>query len=371
MTTLTVWPRSFERYAISYNTRSTRHAKFSARDNLPVFASNNSSRDQGLGVETYGDLLGRSPAMKHLFEQLRRLEKSRANLMISGESGTGKELIARAVHAHSPLRHGPLVTVNCGALERQLVRSELFGHERGAFTGAVRRHVGAFEAAHGGTLFLDEVGELPRDVQPVLLRALEVRKIVPVGSVDERPIDVRLITASHRDLSTAVSEGNFREDLMYRIRVVELAVPPLRQRLEDIAPLVQAFAQAQGMPCLPTEAMDAFTKHHWPGNVRELRNAVEAFLAIGALPQSAAPPHDTALGAALTQFINPKQTYADQKDELLRRFTRAYVERVLESTAGNQTEAAHIAGLERSYFGRLLSKLGVRRAAEVTVEKSS
>jgi two-component system, NtrC family, nitrogen regulation response regulator GlnG len=312
-------------------------------------------------VDRYGDICGVSGAMRLLFDQLVRLEGSNVNLVVAGESGTGKELVARAVHEHSALRRGPFVVVNCGALDRQLVRSELFGHQKGAFTGAVRRHVGAFEAANGGSLFLDEIGELPLDVQPVLLRALEQRRITPVGSHDEVPVEVRLIAASHRDLASEVQRGAFREDLFYRVQVVRLLLPPLRERLEDVPVLAQAFARSHGVASLPEEFTRALACHHWPGNVRELRNAVEAYLALGVLPTApdAGKSHDIDL--ALSRFVNPEQTYAAQKDEILQRFTRAYLERLLEATGGNQSRAARQSGLERSYLGKLLGRLGLRR----------
>jgi transcriptional regulator with GAF, ATPase, and Fis domain len=309
----------------------------------------------------YGNLLGASPAMRELFTKLVRLEGSKVNLLVSGESGTGKELIARAVHEHSPVRNGPFVAVNCGALDRQLARSELFGHRRGAFTGAIRAEIGAFEAAEGGTLFLDEIGELPLNVQPVLLRALELRRITPVGSSEERPVDVRLICATNRELGAEVRAGNFREDLFYRIFVVELELPPLRQRREDIAVIATEFARRQGLLALPPDVLEALGRHDWPGNVRELRNAVEAYTAIGAMPRPSAQCQGQELDAALAEFIDPKLPYAEQKGEIVRRFTRAYLDRLMQSTAGNQSEAARLSGLERSYLGKLIEKLGLRR----------
>lgn len=311
-------------------------------------------------AERYGDLWGVSPSMRRLFDQLVRLEGSNVNLLVSGESGTGKELIARALHEHSALREGPFVVVNCGALDRQLVRSELFGHHRGAFTGAVRRHVGAFEAANGGTLFLDEIAELSLEIQPMLLRALEQRKITPVGSHQEVSVQVRLIAATHRDLLAEVRSGTFREDLFYRVQVVRLEVPPLRERLEDVAVLARAFAKRQGAE-LPEDFIEALRRHHWPGNVRELRNAVEAYLALGVLPRTGDAGHRQGIDLALSQFVDPQQPYAAQKDELMQRFTRVYLERLLQATGGNQSEAARQSGLERSYLGKLIGRLGLRR----------
>jgi len=312
-------------------------------------------------AERYGELSGMSPVMRRLFAQLVRLQGSKVNLLIHGESGTGKELIARAVHEHSALRDGPFVVVNCGALDRQLVRSELFGHQRGAFTGAVRRHVGAFEAAEGGTLFLDEVGELSPEVQPVLLRVLEQRSITPLGSHDELPVQVRVIAATHRDLAARVRVGEFREDLFYRIQVVRLEVPALRDRLEDVPVLANAFARRQGGPQLPEDVIEELQRHHWPGNVRELRNAVEAYLALGVMPATQDSGACPGFEAALAHFVNPEQTYAAQKEELLQHFTRAYLERLLRVTGGNQSQAARQSGLERSYLGKLIGKLGLRR----------
>ena len=311
----------------------------------------------------YGALLGASPAMRELFAKLVRLEGSKVNLMICGESGTGKELIAQAIHDHSLVKDGPFVAVNCGALDRELARSELFGHQRGAFTGAVRAEVGAFEAADGGTLFLDEIGEVPLNVQPVLLRALELRKITPVGSSEERPVDVRLICATNRDLLAEVRAGNFREDLFYRVHVVELQVPPLRERREDIALIAAEFARRHGLRGLPPDLLEAFSQHDWPGNVRELRNALDAYVALGEIPRPLARPaqaHD--LDAALASFFDPKLPYAEQKDEIVRRFTRAYLQQLMRATSGNQSEASRLSGLERSYLGKLLEKMGLRRA---------
>jgi DNA-binding NtrC family response regulator len=309
--------------------------------------------------DRYGDLIGVSPKMRQLFSQLLRLEGSKVNLLIVGETGTGKELVARALHEHSPARNGPLVTVNCAALDRSLVRSELFGHQKGSFTGATQQHAGAFAAADGGTLFLDEIGELPAEVQPVLLRALELRKIVPVGSHSERAVDVRLVAATHRNLRAEVDAGRFREDLYYRVQVVRLDIPALRERSEDIPVLAEFMARRQGAS-LPADFVEALSRHRWPGNVRELRNAVEAYLAVGAVPREGAV-EARAIDAALVEFIDPTQTYADQKNEVLQRFTRAYLERLLEQTAGNQSEAARLSGLERSYLGKLVAKLGLRR----------
>jgi DNA-binding NtrC family response regulator len=311
-------------------------------------------------LSRYGDLIGVSARMRKLFSQLVRLEGSKVNLLIAGESGTGKELIARAVHEHSAVHQGPFIVVNCGALDRQLVRSELFGHQRGAFTGAVSRHVGAFEAASGGTLFLDEIGELPLDVQPMLLRALEARKITPVGSHAEVPSDVRLIAATHRDLAAEVRAGAFRDDLFYRVQVVRLEVPPLRERLEDVPAIASELARRQGVPSLPDDFIDALGRHTWPGNVRELRNAVEAYLALGEPPMMTPSCDRGDIEVALARFVDPAKSYADQKQELMQHFTRAYLTELMQRTGGNQSQAARLSGLERTYIGRLIARLGLR-----------
>ncbi len=308
----------------------------------------------------YGCLLGRSRAMRGLFEQLRLLEGSKVNLLVTGESGTGKELLSRAVHEHSTVRGGPLITVNCGALDRHFVRSELFGHERGAFTGAIARRVGAFEAADGGTLFLDEIGELPLSVQPVLLRALETRRIAPLGVQEERPVDVRLIAATHRDLSALVQSGQFREDLFYRVQVIKLALPPLRERPEDIPVMARAMARRLGVVSLPADFEEALLRHHWPGNVRELKNAVEAFVALGLMPGVSARRRHDVLDAAFSEFVDLTRSYSDQKAELLDRFSRVYFQRVLDTTGGNQSKAALVSGVERSHLSKLVAKFGIR-----------
>lgn len=329
--------------------------EFEYRASLPA----DYGADGGI-VESYGDLVGSALPMRTLFRQLTMLERSTVNVLIRGDSGTGKELVARAIHEHSRLREGPMVTVNCATLEPNLARSELFGHERGAFTGAEKRRVGAFRSAERGTLFLDEVAELSLQVQPLLLRALEAGHVAPVGACREELASVRLIAASHRDLAREVREGRFREDLFYRIRVVQLELPPLKNRAEDIALLAQRFAAKHGPTPLPTDFIEVLKKHHWPGNARELRNAVEAYLALGSTPdtdsRSATSPEP-----ALASFVDASVPYAQQKEELLRLFTRAYLQRLLEITGGNQSEAARRSGLQRTYLVKLLGKLGLRK----------
>jgi DNA-binding NtrC family response regulator len=295
--------------------------------------------------------------MRRLFGLLRRLEGSLVNVLIQGESGTGKELVARALHEGSLVSEGPFVALNCGALDAGLARSELFGHRKGAFTGAIQASIGAFEAAHGGTLFLDEIGELSLEIQPSLLRVLESRSIVRVGEHQPRPISVRLIAATHKDLNAEAQAGRFRKDLLYRLNVVRLLVPPLRQRREDIEGLAQHFATQAGIYPLSVETIAALRTLPWEGNVRELRNAIEAFAAIGALPA----PEDGEQDLAIERHIDIHAPYAENKERLLEKFTQAYLEMLLAKTGGNRTEAARIAGLERTYLSRLLCKLGYNK----------
>lgn len=309
-------------------------------------------------ADNYRGMLGRSVIMLKLFAILRRLEGSLVNVLVEGESGTGKELVARAIHQGSSVASGQLVTVNCGALDRELVKSELFGHRKGAFTGANESRAGAFELADGGTLFLDEVGELPLDVQPVLLRVLEAREVTRVGENVAKPVRVRVIAATNRNLDQARANGTFREDLFYRLAVVRLELPRLAQRRRDIPLLARQFALSAGATQLPDEFLASLEAHDWPGNARELRNAVEAFLAIGMLPEPAPSP---ALSGALDSWLNPALPYARQKDALVATFTRQYLEKLLEHTGGNQSEAARISGLERSYLGKLATKMGIKR----------
>ncbi len=305
----------------------------------------------------YRGLYGASAAMRKLFGILSRLEGSLVSVLIEGESGVGKDLIARAIHEGSQIQQGPLVVVNCGAIARELVLSELFGHRKGSFTGASENRTGAFEAADSGTLFLDEIGELPLDVQPVLLRALESGEVRRVGETEARKVKVRVVAATNRDVDEDVRTGRFREDLFYRLAVVRLAVPALRERPEDVELLANRFASSIGLPPLPLEMLERLKRHSFPGNVRELRNAIQAYGALGVLPEAVRSADQ--LGAALRAFIDPTKPFAEQKEQLLHHFTRTYLEMVLAKTSGNQSEAARVSGLDRSYIGKLVGKLGV------------
>jgi DNA-binding NtrC family response regulator len=306
-------------------------------------------------------LLGVSPPMRRLFAVLSRLRGSLVNVLIEGESGSGKELIAHAIHQGSAAFDGPLIIINCGAVARELVLSTLFGHKRGAFTGAHTDRVGAFEAAHGGTLFLDEIGELPLDAQPALLRALEASEVQPVGDTQARRVKVRILAATNRDLEHEIRQGRFREDLYYRFAVVKIVVPPLRDRPEDIPLLARHFAVRAGLPELPDDVIALLAAHSWPGNARELRNAVEAFIAIGTLPADSRAS-DGELEAVVRRLVDVRRPYAELKEAFLQRFTKTYLEMLLAETRANQSEAARVSGLDRGHLGRMLARYGVTKS---------
>jgi DNA-binding NtrC family response regulator len=303
----------------------------------------------------YRGILGRSSGMRRLFGLLERLEGSRASVLVEGESGVGKELVARAIHAGSDLKNGPWFALNCGALPRDLVASELFGHRRGAFTGATDARRGAFECADGGTLFLDEVGELPLELQPMLLRALEAEEIRPIGAEQPKRVKVRVIAATNRDLKRAVEEGSFREDLYYRLAVVRLRIPPLRERRDDITDLAQHFATGAGANELPSNVLEELKRRRWGGNVRELKNVVHAWAALGVLSPEESPER-LSLDLSLQQLIRLEAPYSELKDELIERFTRLYLSELLAHTKNNLSAAARLAGLDRGHLRRLTER---------------
>ncbi|MBX3248862.1 MAG: sigma 54-dependent Fis family transcriptional regulator [Myxococcales bacterium] len=329
--------------------------------------------DAGLGsVDVFGGeelegLRGRSPAMRRLMAQAAKVARTDASVLIVGESGVGKEVVARAIQRLSSRATSPYEIVDCGSLAPNLVASELFGHERGAFTGADRRHVGAFERAHGGTLFLDEVGELPAELQPTLLGALERRRFRRVGGREELAVDVRVLSATNRDLRAEVNSNAFRLDLYYRLAVVVLVVPPLRERPEDVPMLLEHFARELGHdgpiePLFPAETIRELQRWRWPGNVRELRNYVEATLAMGEAPSVVGRGEDGAAPSGTEGSFEPflGQPYKDARGAVLDAFERRYLPELLSRCEGNVSEAARVARMDRSYLFALLRKHGLR-----------
>jgi DNA-binding NtrC family response regulator len=300
-------------------------------------------------------ILGRSPILQQTLGQAARVAGHRdVTVLIGGETGTGKELLARAIHYHSPRATAPFVEINCAAIPAALLESELFGHEKGAFTGAVAAKPGLFELAHGGSLFLDEVGHLPLELQPKLLRALEGRTIRRVGAQSTREVDVRVIGATHVDLAAAVAKGDFREDLYYRLNVVALTLPPLRHRGDDIELLAEIFVARLStslglpVPAVTPEVRGALRAHRWPGNVRELRNAIERALVLS-------PPgilRADELGLAPGEGASNDGPIPFPTD--LQTLLRAAAQAMLQLTGGNKSEAARRLGTSRSRLQRLL-----------------
>ena len=330
-----------------------------------------------LGLE---NIIGRSATMGQVFELLKKAARSEANILVRGESGTGKELIARAIHANSPRAPKAFIPVDCASLPENLLESELFGHEKGAFTGAVRAKPGLMEVADGGTLFLDEIGELPVELQSKFLRALQERQIRRVGGTALVDVDVRVVSATNRDIRDAIVKGTFREELYYRVNVIEIRLPPLRERTGDIPLLVQAFLRRYGQgrvqACAP-DALAALEAYRWPGNVRELQNVIERACALadgdrlrlGDLPDyvlggtagavtatgSAAAPEVDAQLAGTTEL-----GLKDAKDRWMAVLEAAYLRRLLERHDGNISAAAKAAGIDRKTFHRLVTKHGIR-----------
>jgi len=307
----------------------------------------------------FRNLVGKSPVMRQLYDLLERVSPTGSPILILGESGTGKELVARAIHHGSPRAARPFVAVNCAAIPEALLESELFGHVRGAFTGATSAASGLFVEADGGTLFLDEIGDLPLPLQAKLLRALESGAVRPVGGAAERKVDVRIVAATHHDLAKAVQEKRFREDLYYRLHVIPVRLPPLRARREDVPLLVEHFVRrfAERHPDQPRreispEAMRRLMDHPWPGNVRELENAVERLLVLARGKRLDLRDVAQILPEPLPESMAP---FAAEILPL-RLMTRRYVEWVLAQAAGNKVRAAQLLGIDASTIYRMLSR---------------
>jgi transcriptional regulator with GAF, ATPase, and Fis domain len=317
-------------------------------------------------TDRFGDVLGRAPRMRELFADLERIAPSEVTLLIEGETGTGKDLIAESVHAQSQRASGPFVVFDCGAVAPTMVESELFGHERGAFTGAHGTHTGVFEQADGGTLFIDEIGELPLELQPKLLRALEKREIRRIGGRGTLGVDVRILAATNRNLRSEIQQGRFRQDLYFRLATTHVSVPPLRDRMEDLELLVELFLGLERPPKqlsdVPAHVWEMFKNHRWPGNVRELRNAVQRLAVTPDRPLHVDHTQDSpASGGAARSWLRDGSVVPLRvaRREAGDEFERAYLEFVLQRSGGNVTRGAALAEVSRQMMQKLMRKHGM------------
>ncbi|MGZ3438717.1 MAG: sigma 54-interacting transcriptional regulator [Polyangia bacterium] len=322
--------------------------------------------------DRFGALLGPSLKMREVFAVLELVAQSDVAVLVEGETGTGKELCAEAIRSAGPRAKGPFVVCDLAGISRSLIESELFGHVRGAFTGADRDREGAFVQAHGGTIFIDEIGELELDMQPRLLRALESRKVKPVGAAQYRDVDVRVIAATNRDLREEVKAGRFRDDLYHRLAVVRVTLPPLRERKEDVGPLVQYFLEGKDVE-VPPETMGLFTEYDWPGNVRELKNVIDRGLSLmgqnrvllpSLLGLDAMPPGISASGSGQQWPSLGPEGFREAKERLIASWERDYVTQLLRRAGGNVSKAAREGGLDRVYLHRLIKKYGIATVDE-------
>jgi len=340
--------------------------------------------------DAFGDIVGKALRMREIYGILEKVAPTEATVVIEGETGTGKEVVARTIHARSAREKFPFVVVDCGAVPENLIESELFGHEKGSFTGAIATRQGLFQLANGGTLFLDEIGELSLELQPKLLRALERREVRPVGANRTERVDVRVLAATHRDLEEMVRQGKFREDLFYRLSVVRIFVPPLRERKEDIPILAKHFLRTarfnrdpEGNPKvkgLSREALDSLVAYHWPGNVRELLNVIEracSFADQETIQPEDLPDHISGTGVVVRRVTpdapttptqvdrQAERTFKDAKEEWVASFERDYIVALLRRNQGNISHAAKEADIDRKYFRKLMKKY------EITADEST
>jgi two-component system nitrogen regulation response regulator GlnG len=326
-------------------------------------------------------LVGSSQALLDIYKTVGKVAPRNVPVLITGESGTGKELVARALHAASPRAEGPFIAVNAAAIPRELLESELFGHERGAFTGATSSRAGRFRDASGGTLFLDEIGDMPIDLQAKLLRVLQSGEVIPVGGRDPEVVDVRILAATHRDLDERVREGEFREDLLYRLRVVPMSIPPLRERAEDIRTLALYFVDryapelAEGPVSLPNQTIERLECHDWPGNVRELENAIKRalvlstsdllapeefeFLARKVGVSDSGHSLEDQIKRDVETILDTPHEVTDAYQQIQTRVERVLLGTVLEKTAGNQIKAAAILGINRNTLRKKITELDI------------
>ena len=322
--------------------------------------------------EQLGPMIGRSTQMREIFGLIERIAPTDATVLIEGETGTGKDLIARTLHQLSRRHQGPFIVVDCGAVAGTLIESELFGHEKGSFTGAIATRQGAFEMASGGTVFLDELGELSLDLQPKLLRVIEQRELRRVGGSRTLKVDLRILAATRKDLRNEVEKGKFREDLYFRLNVVPIVAPSLRERREDIPLLVDLFirqlagpaSDGAGARALSEQTLAALMGHDWPGNVRELRNVIERALALGSEPGAlVAPLGDRPVTGggrtAIPVEFAPGLPFRDEKERWNEQFERRYLTWLLRRAEGNISKAARDADMDRKYLHKLLKKYGI------------
>ncbi len=321
--------------------------------------------------EALGEMVGKSSAMREIFGLVEKIAPTDATVLIEGETGTGKDMIARTLHQLSPRGDKPFIVVDCGAVAGTLIESELFGHEKGAFTGAVNARQGAFELASGGTVFLDELGELSLDLQPKLLRVLEQREFRRVGGAKTLKVDLRVIAATRKDLRSEVEKGKFREDLYFRLNVVPITAPALRERREDIPLLIDSIMRKlspEGVTALAESTRAALMAHDWPGNVRELRNVIERALALGGDPGMLVAPLGNDAGPAkgiqLRDAVEfePGESFRDTKEKWNELFERRYLAWLIKRAEGNISKAARDADMDRKYLHKLLRKYGISAA---------
>jgi DNA-binding NtrC family response regulator len=352
-------PKPFDNDEIRLVVRRALERTRLARENRELRAR--IERDFGMG-----NLVGRGAAMRQVFETIRKVAETDLTVLVRGESGTGKELVAQALHEASARRNGAFVAVNCAAISRELVESELFGHEKGAFTGADARRIGRFESAHGGTIFLDEIGDMAPDTQAKVLRVLEERTFERVGGAKPIQVDVRVVAATHRDLEKDVAARRFREDLYYRLKVVEIALPALRERPEDLPALAERFlaelAGRLGRPQkrLGPEALGALARHAWPGNVRELRNALEQAAVLASGDEIEAGDLRLGAPAAGAAAASGALPFADAKRVAVEGFERDFLLRALRANAGNVSRTAEAIGMVRQSLQQKIRELGLR-----------
>jgi DNA-binding NtrC family response regulator len=349
-----------------------RRAREQTPQTAPASAPTPSAQEPRRRGRPIAAIIGSHPDMVELFKLVSRVAGTKSSVMIIGESGTGKELIARTIHEASTRRDRPFVAVNCTSLSETLLESELFGHVKGAFTGAIERRPGLFLEANRGTVFLDEVGDMSLSMQAKLLRVLQEEEVKPVGGTDTVPVDVRVVAATHQDLEALVRTGRFRLDLYYRLHVVALRVPPLRERRDDIPVLAEHFLREYGLLAqrpiqgFSTKAMRALMNYPWPGNVRELENVVERAVALapGSIVEESDLPDKIVHHAGPIPATPGGQATLDE-------MTRRYVLSVLDKVRGNKTEAARILGVPRRTLYRMLERYGVASEEEVSQSGTS